>query len=68
MINYWEEDIYWNDDTNNISLEVEIELSNLTKKFFEADLHEDSKQVAVTVVGYIAKTLSGRTNFTDCKL
>ena len=31
-------------------------------------MNEGSEQVAVTVAGYIAKTLSGRTNSTDSKL
>ena len=67
-INFWEEHVYCNDDTDNKFLKVENKLSNLTKEILEATLKEDSKQAAVAVAGYIMKTLSGRTNRTDCTL
>ena len=48
---------YINNNISDIVKEVENKLNAVTKEILKSELHEDSKQVAVMLAGYIAKTL-----------
>ena len=54
-INFWEEDIKKDIDIESMMSLIYAELSNTTTEIFEAELNDDSKEVAVTIGGYIAK-------------
>ena len=49
-INFWEEDIKKDIDIESMSL-IDAELSNITTEILEAELNDDSKEVAVTIGG-----------------
>ena len=48
---------YINNNISDIVKEVENKLNAVTKEILKSELHEDSKQVAVMVAGFISKTL-----------
>ena len=49
---------YINNNISDIVKEVKNKLNVVIKEILETELHEDSKQVAVMVAGYIAKKLT----------
>ena len=66
-INFWDENIYTGDRTNDVIVKLQDELEQLSTEIYECELNDDSKQVAVSIAGYIAKTLAKRTACTKCK-
>ena len=56
-INFWEE----------IICKLESHMEVLSTELYESELSDDSKQVAVTVAGYIANSLTKRSKCSQCK-
>ena len=67
-INFWEEDIYMEDQTPSIISKLQHEMEILSTEIHESELSEDTKQVAVSVAGYIAKSLAKKSACDECRL
>ena len=59
-IDFWENDIQCNVDTDSVVALVDKEISNIQTELLEGKLNGDSKEVAVTIGGYVAKKLAKR--------
>ena len=56
-INFWEEDIFVNNDLQETVLKIEKEISTIMTEIFKTELSEDSKQVAVYIASYVPKKI-----------
>ena len=59
-INFWEEDVTLDVDLDSVLAQIKVELSELQTEILEAELSDDTKEVDVTVSGYVAKKLVKR--------
>ena len=59
-INFWEENLLNKGDYNALLEKFTIELENIRNDIYEAQLSNDSRQVATYVAGYIAKKMIKR--------
>ena len=61
------EDICINDNINSLVKEVDAEIHNITIQVLESKLDKDSKQVTITMAGYVARKFSGHSKCYECK-
>ena len=62
-LNFWEENIYDENTIDSVTLELHTRLDEMTNEISECQLNEESKEVAASIAGYVAKALSSRS---DC--
>lgn len=48
-MNFWDENVYFNNNINELVKEVDMEINNITTEVLESELDESSKQVATTI-------------------
>ena len=65
-VNIWDEDLILTIDMDSIMDRIEEKLSKISTELLEVELMDDSKEVAVTISGYIAKKLSKRSKCRAC--
>ena len=53
-------------DLDSVLAQIKVELSELQTEILEAELSDDTKEVAVTVSGYVAKKLVKRSKCSVC--
>ena len=61
-VNFWQEDIFINNDLKETVLKIEKKISPIMTGIFETEYNENSKQVAVYIAGYVAKKINIFTN------
>ena len=66
-LNFWEENIYAKNTIDSVTLELHTRLDEMANEISECQLNEESKEVAVSIAGYVAKTLSSRSDCNQCK-
>ena len=52
---------------SSVTSQLHTRLDELTNKISECQLDEESKEVAVSIAGYVAKTHSSRSDINRCK-
>ena len=65
-LNFWEEDIAPEVDIDGVVARVEEEISHMHTELLETELNKDSKEVVVTIGGYVAKKLAKRSKCDVC--
>ena len=55
-LNSWKENIYAENITDSVMLDLHDRLDEMTDEISECQLNEESKEVAVSTAGYVAKT------------
>ena len=48
-MNFWDENVYFNNNINELVKEVDMEINNITTEVLESELDESRKQVATTI-------------------
>ena len=66
-LNFWEGNIYAKNTTDSVTLELHTRLDEMANEISECQLNEESKEVAVSIAGYVAKTLLSRSDCNQCK-
>ena len=66
-LKFWEENIYAENTTDSVTLEFHTWLDEMTHEISERQLNEESKGVVVLIEGYLAKTLSSRSDCNEWK-
>ena len=54
-INFWERDIFINNDLQESVLKIEKETSLIMTEIFDTELSQDKKEVAEYIEGYVAR-------------
>ena len=54
-INFWERDIFINNDLQESVLKIEKETSLIMTEIFDTELSQDKKEVAECIEGYVAR-------------
>ena len=67
VLNFWEENIYAKNTTDSVTLELHIWLDEMANKISECQFNEESREVAMSIADYVAKTLSSRSDCNQCK-
>ena len=65
-INFWEENIQVDEDENVASVLDEL-FDNRSEEIIESVLDNHSTEVAITISGYVARKLTKRSKFEECK-
>ena len=65
-LNFWEANIYAKNTIDNVALELHPRLDEMANEISECQLNEKSKEMAVSIAGYVAKTLSLRSGCNQC--
>ena len=60
---FWDEDVFEENKENDC---LQSELSEISTELMEISLSDDSKEVAVTVAGYIARNLKKNVSCKNC--
>ena len=66
-LNFWEDNIYAEKKTDGVTLKLHTQFDEMTNKISECQLNEESKEVAVSIVSYVTKTLSSQLDCNQCK-
>ena len=66
-INFWETDVVSKTDVSETVENILKEIEKMATEIFEIELHNDTKEVAVMVAGYIAKKLKEKIQCTVCE-
>ena len=66
-LKFWEDNIYAEKKTDGVTLKLHTQFDEMTNKISECQLNEESKEVAVSIVSYVTKTLSSRSGCNQCK-
>ena len=66
-LNLWEESIYAKKITDSVTVELHTRLGKMANEISESELNEESKEVAASIAGYVAKTFSSRLNCNQSK-
>ena len=67
VLNFWEENIYAKNTTDSVTLELHTWLDEMANKISECQFNEESREVAMSIADYVAKTLSSRSDCNQCK-
>ena len=59
-IDFWNEDVYSFDSSDSIIQEIEEKVEPLSSELYESELNDDTKEVAIVVAEYIARSLGQR--------
>ena len=66
-INFWEEDLRPAVNDKDVLLKIQGEVSEISSDLLQCHLSDDSKEVAVTIAGGVAKKLVKRSKCSNCK-
>ena len=66
-LNLWEESIYAKKIIDSVTVELHTRLGKMANEISESELNEESKEVAASIAGYVAKTFSSRLNCNQSK-
>ena len=65
-LNFWEKNIYTEHTIDSVTLEFHPRLDEITNEISDCQLNEESKEVAVSIAGYVVKTLWSRSDCNQC--
>ena len=66
-IHSWEENVYTDNNTVDVTMELRTRLHELLTEIYEYQLNEENEEMTVTLAGYVTKTLSLRSTCIQCK-
>ena len=66
-LNLWEESIYAKKIIDSVTVELHTRPGKMANEISESELNEESKEVAASIAGYVAKTFSSRLNCNQSK-
>ena len=58
--NFCEENIYAKNEIDIVTLGLHARIDEMANEISECQLNEESKEMAVSIAGYVSKTLSSR--------
>ena len=67
MGNFWKENIFAENTIENVMLQLHTRLDEMTNEIAKCQLNEERKEVAVSIAGYVAKTLSSQSDCNQCE-
>ena len=66
-VNFSKENIYGKNTIDTVTVELHTRLDEMANEFPECQLNEESKEMAVSIAGYVANTLSSRSECNQFK-
>ena len=66
-VNFWKENIYAKNTIDTATVELHTRLDEMANEITECQLNEESKEMAVSIAGYVANTLSSRSECNQFK-